>query len=87
VHVDAQRAKSPIKRNELKTSNRSKGDKVRISPYLLRRTAQRGEPTKPRLDGLGFSEQRDPVIGADLIPQGPRLGRLLTTPREYNPAS
>ena len=73
----AQRAKSPIKRNKLKTGDRRKGGKVRISPYLRRRTAQRREPTKLKLDGLGFSEQSNPVVSADFIPQGPRLGHCL----------
>jgi hypothetical protein len=84
VHVGAQRAKSPIKRNELKTGEHAKGDQVRISLYLRRRTAQRREPMKLRLDGLGFSEQRYPVVGADFIRQGPRLGHCLyITPHDH----
>src|SRR5437588_8258361 len=62
----------------------AKGDKVCISPYLRRRTAPRREPTKLRLDGLGLSEQRYPVVGADFIPKGPRLGHCLyITPHNH----
>ena len=84
MYVSAQRAECSIKRNELKTGNRRKGEKVRISPYLRRRTVQRRELTKLRLDGLGFSEQRDPVVGADSIPQGPCLGHCFyITPHDH----
>lgn len=77
VHVGSQRAKSTIKHDELKTGDRGKRNEVRIRPYLRGGTAEPREPTKLGLDGLGFSKQRDPVVGADLVPQGPRLEHCL----------